>query len=388
MKNIVVLGSSGSIGVQTLDVAVNMKNYINVLGLSVNSNIEILKTQIKKFKPEAVCVNSSQALESLKLWIKKQKLKTKIFLGDDGLESLVSLKKIDTIVCAITGHAALNPILKAIAAQKNIALANKEALVIAGKIIMDLAEKNSSKIIPVDSEHSAIFQCCAGQKKSQIKKILLTASGGPFYKYKKDFSKITVAQALDHPTWKMGKKITIDSATLMNKGLEAIEACVLFDLPIDKIEIVIHPQSIIHSMVEFVDGCVLAQLSNPDMRLPIQYALTYPERIKSNIKQLNLTEISKLEFFKPNFEKFPCLAIAINAAKKGGLWPAIMSIANEAAVNAFLNGKILFTDIAKIISKTLLNFKGQSKIVDIKNLLKVEQWTKNYAQRLIEAKQR
>ena len=349
MKKIILLGSTGSIGVQTLDIVSKMKNAVAVEGLSARSNIVLFKKQIKKFKPKAVCVENIKDAELLK----KQFKNLIVYSGQDGLEKLAVLPKADTVVSAVVGSVGLKPVLAAIKAKKNIAIANKEALVTAGSQIMSLAKKNGVKILPVDSEHSAILQCLIGEKKEQVKKILLTASGGPFYKYGGDFSKITVEQALNHPTWKMGKKITIDSATLMNKGLEAIEASVLFDIPIDKIEIVIHPQSIIHSMVEYVDGSVIAQMSNPDMKLPIQYALTYPDRNYSGIKPLNLAQISKLEFYPPDFTKFPCLKLAYMAAKKGGTMPAVMSAANEAAVAAFLNKEIKFTDIAKIVAKTM-----------------------------------
>jgi 1-deoxy-D-xylulose-5-phosphate reductoisomerase len=247
---------------------------------------------------------------------------------------------------------------------------------------MRLASKKKVAVLPVDSEHSAIFQCCAGEKKSQIKKIILTASGGPFYKYDKDFNDITVEQALDHPTWKMGKKITVDSATLMNKGLEAIEASVLFDIPIEKIEIVIHPQSIVHSMVEYVDGSVIAQLSNPDMKLPIQYALTYPERTKGNIKPLNLAKAGKLEFCAPDFKKFPCPGLAYSAAKKGGTLPAVMSAANEVSVGAFINKDIKFTDIAKIVAKTMKAHKVK-KTQKTDDYVEADAWARIYAKALI-----
>ncbi|MDR2860834.1 MAG: 1-deoxy-D-xylulose-5-phosphate reductoisomerase [Elusimicrobiota bacterium] len=382
MKRIIVLGSSGSIGVQTLDIADKMKKTVSVEGLSVNSNIELLKKQIKQFNPKAVCVQCLTAADALKKWIKSNKLKIKVFEGNAGLEKLVSMKGADTIVSAVVGAAGLKPVIKAIESGKNIALANKEALVMAGSAIMALAKKKGVSILPVDSEHSAIFQCCTGEKMTKIKRILLTASGGPFYRYDKDFSKITVEQALAHPTWKMGKKITIDSATLMNKGLEAIEASVLFGIAIDKIEIVIHPQSIVHSMVEYIDGSVIAQLSNPDMRLPIQYALTYPERTNSNIESLDLTKAGKLEFYKPKFNKFPCLKIALDAAKKGRAVPAVMSAANEKAVEAFLSKKILFTDIAKIISKTISAFNANTKC-SIDDIVLADTWARSYAESLI-----
>lgn len=382
MKKIVILGSSGSIGTQTLDLVSKMKNTISVEGLSVYKNIGVLKKQIQRFKPKAVSVQDPADAEKLKEWCESKNIKTVVYSGHSGLRRLVEMPDVDMVISAVVGAAGLKPVIRAIERGKNIAIANKEALVMAGQEIMRLAAKKKISVLPVDSEHSAIFQCCVGEKKSQIKKIILTASGGPFYKYDKDFSEITVEQALDHPTWKMGKKITIDSATLMNKGLEAIEASVLFDIPIDKIEIVIHPQSIIHSMVEYVDGSVIAQLSNPDMRLPIQYALTYPERKKGNIKPLDFTKAGKLEFCMPDFKKFPCLSLAYTAAKKGGTMPAVMSAANESAVAAFLNKSIKFTDIASIVSKTMKAHKIK-KTQKIDDYVEADAWARIYTKTLI-----
>jgi 1-deoxy-D-xylulose-5-phosphate reductoisomerase len=382
MKKIVILGSSGSIGKQTLDLVSKMKNTISVEGLSVYRNIETLKRQIRRFKPKAVSVQEPSDAENLKKWCKGKNIKIDVYSGHSGLRRLVEMPQADTVISAVVGAAGLKPVVRAIERGKNIAIANKEALVMAGREIMKLAAKKKVSVLPVDSEHSAIFQCCAGEKKSQIKKIILTASGGPFYKYDNDFSEITVEQALDHPTWKMGKKITIDSATLMNKGLEAIEASVLFDIPVDKIEIVIHPQSIVHSMVEYVDGSVIAQLSNPDMRLPIQYALTYPERTKCNIKPLDFTKAGKLEFYAPDFKKFPCLALAYKAAKKGAAMPAVMSAANETAVAAFLNKSIKFTDIAGIVEQTMKAHKVK-KITKIDDYVEADAWARFCAKSLI-----
>ncbi len=382
MKKIVLLGSSGSIGTQTLDIVSKMKKTISVEALSVNTNINLLKKQIKKFKPKAVSVNDPSDAENLKKWCAANKLNTAVYSGHSGLKKLVTMPGIDMIIAAIVGAAALKPVIKAVENKKNVAIANKEALVMAGKEIMKLAAKKKVSVLPVDSEHSAIFQCLAGEKKSQIKKIILTASGGPFYKYNKDFSKITVEQALDHPTWKMGRKITIDSATLMNKGLEAIEASVLFGIPIEKIEIVIHPQSIVHSMVEYVDGSVIAQLSNPDMKLPIQYALTYPERTKSNITPLDLTKAGKLDFLKPNFGKFPCLKLAYEAAKKGYTMPAVMNAANETAVAAFLNKNIKFTDIAEVVCKSMKAHKV-TRNPSIDDIVEADAWARMYVKKII-----
>ncbi|MDR0399051.1 MAG: 1-deoxy-D-xylulose-5-phosphate reductoisomerase [Endomicrobium sp.] len=383
MKRIAILGSSGSIGKQAIDLASKMKEEVYVEALAVGSNLKVLKAQIKKFNPSAVSIaNDLDAIE-LKKWCISNKIKTNVYSGQSGLEKLATMPKVDTVLAAIVGSVGLKSIIAAIKAKKNVALANKESLVMAGDYIIKLAEKNGVSVLPVDSEHSAIFQCCVGEKKSQIRKIILTASGGPFYKYAGDFSKITVEQALAHPTWKMGKKITIDSATLMNKGLEAIEASILFGVPIDKVEIVIHPQSIVHSMVEYIDGSIIAQLATPDMRLPIQYALTYPERLKSNIKFLNLVEVGRLEFYKPDFNKFPCLKLAYLAAEKGGSLPTVMNASNEIAVKSFLDKEIKFTDIAKIVDKTMKAHKI-SKNIFLENFFESDSWARVYARNLIE----
>ncbi|MDR1942707.1 MAG: 1-deoxy-D-xylulose-5-phosphate reductoisomerase [Endomicrobium sp.] len=383
MKRIVILGSSGSIGKQAIDLASKMKERVYVEALAVGSNLKVLKAQIKKFNPSAVSIaNDLDAIE-LKKWCISNKIKTNVYSGQRGLEKLATMPKVDTVLAAIVGSVGLKSIIAAIKAKKNVALANKESLIMAGDYIIKLAEKNGVSVLPVDSEHSAIFQCCVGEKKSQIRKIILTASGGPFYKYAGDFSKITVEQALAHPTWKMGKKITIDSATLMNKGLEAIEASILFGVPIDKVEIVIHPQSIVHSMVEYIDGSIIAQLSTPDMRLPIQYVLTYPERLKSNIKFLNLVEVGRLEFYKPDFNKFPCLKLAYLAAEKGGSLPTVMNASNEIAVKSFLDKEIKFTDIAKIVDKTMKAHKI-SKNIFLEIFFESDSWARVYARNLIE----
>ena len=383
MKRIAILGSSGSIGKQAIDLASKMKEKVYVEALAVGSNLKVLKAQIKKFNPSAVSIaNDLDAIE-LKKWCISNKIKTNVYSGQSGLEKLATMPKVDTVLAAIVGSVGLKSIIAAIKAKKNVALANKESIVMAGHHIIKLAAKNGVSVLPVDSEHSAIFQCCIGEKKSQIRKIILTASGGPFYKYAGDFSKITVEQALAHPTWKMGKKITIDSATLMNKGLEAIEASILFGVPIDKVEIVIHPQSIVHSMVEYIDGSIIAQLSTPDMRLPIQYALTYPERLKSNIKFLNLVEVGRLEFYKPDFNKFPCLKLAYLAAEKGGSLPTVMNASNEIAVKSFLDKEIKFTDIAKIVDKTMKAHKI-SKNIFLEKFFESDSWARVYARNLIE----
>lgn len=382
MKNISILGSSGSIGIQALDFISKTKKSFNVCGLSVNSNIELLKEQIIRFNPDSVSVGNKEDSEKLRTWCKNKNFKVNVFYGTDGLIKIATIPKVDTVLFAVVGSIGIHPLISAIDNGKNIAIANKEALVTAGHILMKKAKEKNVQILPVDSEHSAIFQCIGKEKKESVKRIILTASGGPFYKSNKKFSKITVENALEHPTWKMGKKITIDSASLMNKGLEAIEASVLFGIPIEKIDIVIHPQSIIHSMVEFNDGCVMAQLSNPDMTLPIQYALSYPKRQHCYIKHLDLTEISKLEFYKPNFKKFKCLEIAYNCAKKGWTMPAVMNGANEIAVKAFLDKKITFDTIPDIITKVIKKHKIL-KTNNISKYIESDNWARLEAEKVI-----
>jgi 1-deoxy-D-xylulose-5-phosphate reductoisomerase len=334
-----------------------MKGAVRVKSLSAHSNISLVKRQIKEFRPELVSVWEENSALELKKWCAKNRLKVNIHHGRQGLISAAVYKPVTLVVSAVVGSAGLEPLIRSIKAGKNVALANKEALVAAGDIVMELALRTGVDIIPVDSEHSAIFQCLGKSSKKSVNKLILTASGGPFYRLKKKMSSVTVAEALAHPTWKMGQKITIDSATLINKGLEAIEAHHLFGVPMDKIEIVIHPQSVVHSLVEFLDGSVLAQMSNPDMRLPIQYALTYPDRVKSRVKPLALDKVRALEFFKPDFKRFPCLKLALKAAGAGGTMPAVMNAANEAAVKAFLNKRIGFDAIPAIITKVMAGHK-------------------------------
>jgi 1-deoxy-D-xylulose-5-phosphate reductoisomerase len=353
VKKIVILGSTGSIGRQAVDVVLHNPSRLKVVGISAHTNIDLLKRQIKKFHPEIVSVWNEKDARSVSSWCKKNRIKAKVYFGEEGLVKVASFKKADTVLSAVVGSAGIKPLIAAIEAGKTIALANKEALVCAGDLIIKAAKRKRVDIIPVDSEHSAIFQCLKNEKASDIKRIILTASGGPFYRSKQSLSKITALQALKHPTWLMGPKITIDSATLMNKGLEAIEAHYLFGVPLDKISIVIHPQSIVHSMVEFNDGSVIAQMSNPNMRIPIQYAILYPNRYSSSVKGLNLVERRFLEFYAPNFKRFPCLGLALKAGKAGGTMPAAMSAANEVAVKLFLEGKIGFDKIPKIVEKVM-----------------------------------
>ncbi|MCL2389576.1 MAG: 1-deoxy-D-xylulose-5-phosphate reductoisomerase [Elusimicrobia bacterium] len=381
-KNISILGSTGSIGVQTLDVIKESLAGVKVFGLSAHNNVALLKKQIKIFKPRAVSIDSYDNAVEVKNWCKQNKFKVSVFEGAEGLNKIATLSGVDTVVSSVVGAAGLVPLVEAICARKNIAIANKEALVMAGPVITKLVKQYKVSLLPVDSEHSAVFQCLSAERLSEVKKIILTASGGPFYKYNKNFSNITVEQALAHPTWIMGKKITIDSATLMNKGLEAIEASVLFGLPIDNVDIVIHPQSIVHSMVEYTDGSVIAQMSVPDMRLPIQYALTYPRRLACRVKPLNLAEVSRLDFYKPDFAKFSALNLAYAAARTGYTMPAVLNGSNEAAVTAFLNKQIKFTDIALTVQKVTKRHKV-NKNLTLESVLEADAWARKEAALII-----
>lgn len=355
MKNIAVLGSTGSIGAQTLEI-VRENDDLNVVSLAAGSNIEMLEIQIREFEPQVVCVYNEKKAEELK--IKVSDTDVKIVTGMDGLIETAVIKTADIVLTAVVGMIGIRPTIAAIKAGKDIALANKETLVTAGHIIMPLAKECGIKILPVDSEHSAIFQSLQGNKKSQLSKILLTASGGPFRNTpKEELKNVTVKDALKHPNWSMGRKITIDSATMVNKGLEVIEAKWLFDVDIDNIEVVVQPQSLIHSMVEYVDGGIMAQLGTPDMKLPIQYALFYPDRRPLDGKRVNFFDIANITFFKPDREKFKGFDLAFRAGKTGGSLPTIYNAANELAVSKFLNEEIRFLDIPELIETAMNNHK-------------------------------
>jgi 1-deoxy-D-xylulose-5-phosphate reductoisomerase len=354
MKNIVVLGSTGSIGRNTLEVARNLKSEFRVVGLSSNSQWELLASQIEEFKPAYVALNDIQLAERIKSRFSDNQLK--IFTGNNCLREIVLNREVDIVLSAVVGAVGLPAAITTLEQGKILALANKESLVMAGHIVMSLAKRN--QILPVDSEHSAIFQSLQSGKLSEIKRVIITASGGPFYDYPIDrLSGVTPAQALKHPTWRMGQKITIDSATLMNKALEIIEAKWLFNLSVDQIDVVIHPQSIIHSMVEFCDGSVIAQMGMPDMKVPIQYALTYPERKCLGVQHFDLSKIGSLTFKKPDMEKFPALKLGYLAAKEGGTIGATLNAANEVAVQAFLESRIKFTEITSYVEKVINNHR-------------------------------
>lgn len=352
-----VLGSTGSIGTQALEVCENLE--IKVDALAAGSNIELLEQQARRFKPTVVAVYDERRALELKAALKDTNIK--VYSGIGGLCEVAQSKDCDTVLNSVVGMVGLLPTLAAVRARKNIALANKETLVTGGSLVMKAVRENGVKLYPVDSEHSAIFQCLQGvSDKKDVNKLILTASGGPFFgKTKSELENVSVSQALNHPNWSMGKKITIDSATMMNKGLEIIEASWLFDMPQEKIEVVVHRESIIHSMVELKDKAVIAQLGVPDMKIPIQYALTYPQRCVGLSSELNLTEIGTLSFFKPDEDTFECMKLCRDAITLGGLCPAAANGANEEAVRLFLEGKIPFLKIPELVSKAM---HAQSKI--------------------------
>ena len=347
IKRLAVLGSTGSIGQQTLEVVRAFPHRFHIVGLAAGKNIDLLAKQIREFKPRFVYYQGRKA------YLANAEYE---FLS---LEDIARHPQVDIVVIATSGKSGLSPTLAAVKAGKNVALANKESLVTAGEIITDEAKQNSAQILPIDSEHSAIWQCLNGESQKATR-LILTASGGPFYRYSPaQLEKVTVEQALRHPSWQMGRKVTIDSATLMNKGLEVIEAHWLFNMPYDNIKVLIHPQSIVHSMVEFVDGSIKAQLSYPDMRLPIQYALSYPERLNNpQLPRLDWSHINNLTFDQPDLDTFPCLRLAIEAGKKGGTYPTVLCAADEVAVDLFLSQHIKFTDIAHLVEQALVQHQA------------------------------
>lgn len=352
IKKISILGSTGSIGTQALEVLRQYPNKFKVKALSSNRNAGLLIAQAKEFVPELVCICDEVAYKEVTEALKG--LSIKVLFGDDGLFQVATLESVDMVLSAIVGFAGLKPTIEAIKSGKDIALANKETLVVAGNIVMSLARKHNVQILPVDSEHSAIFQSMVGEDYDAVRRLILTASGGPFRNTKlKDLHKVKCSDALKHPNWSMGDKITIDSATMMNKGLEVIEAHHIFKMPPFKIEILIHPQSIVHSMVEFKDGSLKAQLGLPDMRVPIQYAFTYPNRLKNKFPELDFMKYPELTFMKPDTEKFPSILVAFEAMQRGGNAPCSINAANEVAVEFFLKNKIRFTDIPHIVEATM-----------------------------------
>ena len=375
MKKVLILGSTGSIGINTLNVLRNFPEKFKVAALTVNTRIDLLEPQIEEFHPEVVVVKDEKLASELKNRIGN---KCKVLAGNNGLIEIAAVLDYDIFVGAMVGFSGLAPALEAIKRGKVIALANKETLVVAGELVTGLCKKHNAKLIPIDSEHSAIFQCLEGEKIDQVEKLILTASGGPFLeKNKEALANVTVKEALNHPKWKMGNKITIDSASMMNKGLEIIEARWLFNITKDKIDVVIHPQSVIHSLVQFVDGSIKAQLGLPDMKLPIQYALTYPERLQNNFDRISLPQIGSLTFLNPDFDKFECLKLAYDVLDSGGTAPCILNAANEVAVDKFLNGSIKFSRIPNLITKALEKIENH-KEPDVETIFECDKQTREY----------
>lgn len=382
MKHLSIIGSTGSIGCQALDVAEQNPDKIKIVALAAGYNLEVFYPQILKYQPQVVSVADERTATELKTLL-AGKISTEILYGTEGLVAVATCGEADTVLTAVSGTVGLLPTVKAIEAGKDIALANKETLVAAGQLVMNKAAEKGVNLLPVDSEHSAIWQCLKGESPETVKKLILTASGGPFRQMPKaEMKNITPEMALKHPNWNMGSKITIDSATLMNKGLEVLEAHWLFNIALTNIEVLVHPQSIIHSMVEYNDGSVMAQLGIPDMRIPIQYALSYPSRWPSKLPSLDLLSTSQLTFEKPDLDRFPCLALAYQAGKIGGTMPAVLNAANEVAVAQFLGKHIGFMDIPRIIN-TVMERHQVINNPDLDHILAVDLWARETAQDLV-----
>ncbi len=375
MKRLIILGSTGSIGVTTLSLVERFPERFRVVALAAGKNLVRLKEQVKRFQPEVVSLMDEADAEDLRSQLPE--FRGEILSGPRGILTVATHPDADMVVAALVGAAGLAPTLAAIRAGKTIALANKEALVMSGELMTREAKKHGVQILPVDSEHNAVFQALQGYPREQVKRIILTASGGPFlHRPVQELGNVTVEEALRHPTWKMGNKITVDSATLMNKGLEVIEARWLFDLPPEQVSVIIHPQSIVHSMVEYRDGSVLAQLGIPDMAIPISYILAYPDRLPlSHLPALDLTAAAQLTFFQPDMSKFPCLALAYEALARGGTCPAVLNAANEVAVESFLAGRIRFTEIAAL-NKQVLEAHVPQPVTDLEALMDTDRWAR------------
>ncbi len=369
-RRISLLGSTGSIGTKVLDVVRRSKGRFSVNGLAAGENVELLAEQIRQFRPEIVSVMTAELADQVRSMTGLAD--TRVLYGKEGYIEVATVDDADLVVSAMVGAAGLIPTLAALEAGKDVALANKESLVTAGPLVTSLAREKGAALIPIDSEHSAIFQCLRGHRKEDVRRIVLTASGGPFKDRNKDeLVKVTPEEAVRHPKWSMGAKISVDSATLMNKGLEVIEARWLFDISVDRIDVVVHPQSIVHSMVEFIDGSVLAQMGIPDMRVPIAYALAWPGRLELDLPSLNLIESGSLSFEMPHFEKFPCLGLAYDAARKGGTATTALNAANEVAVEAFLQGRMSFTAIQEVVREVIEAFPVE-EIRDLDDVLKAD----------------
>jgi 1-deoxy-D-xylulose-5-phosphate reductoisomerase len=376
-KGLAVLGSTGSIGVNTLDVVASHPDTFEVITLAAHSNLDLIEQQARRFRPRLAVLYDEEKAALLQRRL--QGLDIDVDGGIEGLCRAATYTGVELLMSAVVGAIGLLPTIRAVEAGVNVALANKETLVMAGDLVIRTDKPNWGRIIPVDSEHNAIFQALHGHHRSAIRRLLLTASGGPFRVWPTEaMQHVSVAEALNHPNWKMGRKITIDSATMMNKGLEVIEAHHLFQVPVEQVQIVVHPQSIIHSMVEFYDGSVLAQLGIPDMRIPISYALAYPERLPNALPSLNLFDIQTLSFYPPDFQRFPCLHLAFEAARAGGTMPAVLNAANEVAVQAFLDETIAFLDIPAIIEATMTQHVPEP-IMDADVALQADRWARECA---------
>jgi 1-deoxy-D-xylulose-5-phosphate reductoisomerase len=381
MRSIALLGSTGSIGVSTLALVREFPDRFRVLGMVAGRNLRRLARQVNEFRPKYVAIKHEEDIPRLRKLIGSAKVE--ILFGESGASEVATAPEVEVVLAAIVGGAGLMPTLRGLLAGKEIALANKEALVMAGEIFLDTAKKKGVRLLPVDSEHSAIFQCLQGNHRSEVDKIILTASGGPFLRSPlRRLETVTIEQALKHPNWKMGQKITIDSATMMNKGLEVIEARWEFDMHPDGIEVVIHPQSVVHSMVRYQDGSIIAQLGIPDMRIPIAYALSFPHRLKGSWRPLDLTQHGELNFLPVEKSRYPALALAYAALRDGGTMPAVLNGANEVAVAAFLGGRIGFREIHRIIEKTMHRHKNK-RAREIGQILEVDRWARENALSLI-----
>jgi len=380
MKRLTLIGSTGSIGRNTLRVVEHLSHRFQIFALAANSAARQLAEQAAEFHPAVVAIGDAGRVDEFQQRCRELKVSIpEIVTGESGLRKITSAADVDIVVSAAVGAAGIQPTYTAVASGKTVALANKEAMVIAGELLRKTAASTGARIIPVDSEHSALDQCLRSGQRAEVRRLILTASGGPFRDTPHDrFSSITPEEALKHPTWKMGKRITVDSATLMNKGLEVIEARWLFDIPAEKIDIMVHPQSLMHSMVEFVDGSVVGQLGTADMRQPIQYALTYPERLSSPVPPLDWNLVSRLDFMQPDRRKFPCISLAYRAIEAGGTAPAVLNAADEIAVEAFLNRKISFSDIPKLIAGTLEAHKP-NKADRLETIIEADTWARKYA---------
>ena len=384
-KKISILGSTGSIGLSTLDIVRRNLAKFRVAGLSAKSNAKILFEQAREFRPSVVCIYQEALASDLETRLKP--LGIRVVTGDQGLVELATMPAADQIICAMVGVIGLKPIFAGLNARKTLAIANKEPLVVAGKLLMKLASDLGVKVLPIDSEHSGLWQCLEGHPRNNVKKLILTTSGGPFRNQKGSLKSVTLAQALKHPKWKMGPKITIDSATLMNKGLEVIEAANLFDVPASQIEVLVHPEALVHALVEFIDGSLIAQMGITDMRLPIQYALSYPERLNNHLPPLDFKKANAFHFEMPDLKRFPCLRLGYEASAEGGTMPAVLNAANEISVDAFLNQKIGYTRIASLIEE-VMEAHSVNALPDMNDLLEADRWARELAHSLTEGPKR